>query len=867
MRLLVAALGAMALLAPAVLAGPAYSFDLLANVRSNITVFPMSVTERTSILKSVWSLFQIYVNREAKIATYGDEYPDIDPIPRVNSLLNNNSALSDLEFHYALSNIFLSQRVFHTNYYIPGVHTCYFVVTALDFEFVKSKNIETSPTVLVKGFTGSGDVMMLSESTALAKVAVGDKLVSINGHSFVKYFEANKWRTGGASVSGGHRSALASLQIRSGRYFPMPEENALQLVLQSRATKHKYNLTLPWVAVRDESCFAEVNSAGLAQRMRLRRRDSRLPLDRTENVPPKLFDKAWVDRVLKQAEAPHLAHYKQFFPAQQFADAIFEATDDPSISWAIYKPNTTRLGILRIENFQPLQSDATQATLLIRDVLVSKLNGTKALVIDLRDNPGGIITLPDYLPQLFGQSFTPAGARLVVNDINTYIVNSTMFPNDDFKSTYLATPPEQKYTQPVAFDSASDSYQYGQAYFRAMGVLTNGQCYSACDIFAANIQDNEIGLVFGEDASTGAGGANVVEHNAFLLPMDPRDFGTLPRNLLLGPSTAQDLRVAWRQFVRVGSNAGALIEDRGVVSDVVVRPIPADLFHNRTYQSQWETVAKRLKQVNIERGTTKTSLIAEPLFRDMVVGSAIEIGVRVGGMTRLALLDGDQGGEIGSLDLPEKAQHHAVSDTLQSRDIVTQLRFKRYEIHGFIDGTRVARTVRYVRFVPLLEDRAPVTNTTTWTWNFTAQPNTAIYNYDSSGDKGSWRIENSTLVVGRNGEYANNADSIASFFFAMPQLMNQRGSGPVGVSGGSTIQVAVKGVVNTESGYDFVVIGFRAADQSLVLKRVSGDTPLDAVATFPAPADGLFEVFVGFTSDSSVAYAGATITALSVSSI
>nr|KAJ3421786.1 hypothetical protein HK105_002314 [Polyrhizophydium stewartii] len=771
MRLLVAALGAMALLAPAVLAGPAYSFDLLANVRSNITVFPMSVTERTSILKSVWSLFQIYVNREAKIATYGAEYPDIDPIPRVNSLLNNNSALSDLEFHYALSNIFLSQRVFHTNYYIPGVHTCYFVVTALDFEFVKSKNIETSPTVLVKGFTGSGDVMMLSESTALAKVAVGDKLVSINGHSFVKV---------------------------------------------------------------------------------------ELPLDRTENVPPKLFDKAWVDRVLKQAEAPHLAHYKQFFPAQQFADAIFEATDDPSISWAIYKPNTTRLGILRIENFP---------TLLIRDVLVSKLNGTKALVIDLRDNPGGIITLPDYLPQLFGQSFTPAGARLVVNDINTYIVNSTMFPNDDFKSTYLATPPEQKYTQPVAFDSASDSYQYGQAYFRAMGVLTNGQCYSACDIFAANIQDNEIGLVFGEDASTGAGGANVVEHNAFLLPMDPRDFGTLPRNLLLGPSTAQDLRVAWRQFVRVGSNAGALIEDRGVVSDVVVRPIPADLFHNRTYQSQWETVAKRLKQVNIERGTTKTSLIAEPLFRDMVVGSAIEIGVRVGGMTRLALLDGDQGGEIGSLDLPEKAQHHAVSDTLQSRDIVTQLRFKRYEIHGFIDGTRVARTVRYVRFVPLLEDRAPVTNTTTWTWNFTAQPNTAIYNYDSSGDKGSWRIENSTLVVGRNGEYANNADSIASFFFAMPQLMNQRGSGPVGVSGGSTIQVAVKGVVNTESGYDFVVIGFRAADQSLVLKRVSGDTPLDAVATFPATADGLFEVFVGFTSDSSVAYAGATITALSVSSI
>ncbi|KAL2914465.1 hypothetical protein HK105_206032 [Polyrhizophydium stewartii] len=101
----------------------------------------------------------------------------------------------------------------------------------------------------------------------------------------------------------------------------------------------------------------------------------------------------------------------------------------------------------------------------------------------------------------------------------------------------------------------------------------------------------------------------------------------------------------------------------------------------------------------------------------------------------------------------------------------------------------------------------------------------------------------------------------------MPQSAGQSGSGPLGVSGGSTIQVAVKGVVNTESGYDFVVIGFRAADQSLVLKRVSGDTPLDAVATFPATADGLFEVFVGFTSDSSVAYAGATITALSVSSI
>jgi C-terminal processing protease CtpA/Prc len=52
----------------------------------------------------------------------------------------------------------------------------------------------------------------------------------------------------------------------------------------------------------------------------------------------------------------------------------------------------------------------------------------------------------------------------------------------------------------------------GQLYQGPVVLVTDAQCYSACDIFAAGFQDHQIEPVLGVEANTGGGGANVVTH-------------------------------------------------------------------------------------------------------------------------------------------------------------------------------------------------------------------------------------------------------------------------------------------------------------------------------------------------------------------
>jgi C-terminal processing protease CtpA/Prc len=53
----------------------------------------------------------------------------------------------------------------------------------------------------------------------------------------------------------------------------------------------------------------------------------------------------------------------------------------------------------------------------------------------------------------------------------------------------------------------------GQLYHGPVVLITDALCYSACDMFAGGFADHEIGRILGVDANTGAGGANVLDHD------------------------------------------------------------------------------------------------------------------------------------------------------------------------------------------------------------------------------------------------------------------------------------------------------------------------------------------------------------------
>jgi C-terminal processing protease CtpA/Prc len=101
-----------------------------------------------------------------------------------------------------------------------------------------------------------------------------------------------------------------------------------------------------------------------------------------------------------------------------------------------------------------------------------------------------------------------------------------------------------------------------QSYFGPVVLVTDARCYSAADIFAAGFQDNRIGLVLGVDGTTGAGGGNIW-NMANLLDSLP-NAEEIPFQPLPGGA---DLSLVIRRVLRIGPNAGAPLEDYGVLAD------------------------------------------------------------------------------------------------------------------------------------------------------------------------------------------------------------------------------------------------------------------------------------------------------------
>jgi hypothetical protein len=101
-------------------------------------------------------------------------------------------------------------------------------------------------------------------------------------------------------------------------------------------------------------------------------------------------------------------------------------------------------------------------------------------------------------------------------------------------------------------------------------------------------------LLIHELRTTGAGGANVIEHESFLSVVAKNEFSKLPYTNKLKQGGAPTISMAWRQMVR-GGHEGRIIEDIGVKSMYMVRPSLRDLqYPDETPSSQYDRIARIL---------------------------------------------------------------------------------------------------------------------------------------------------------------------------------------------------------------------------------------------------------------------------------
>ena len=238
-------------------------------------------------------------------------------------------------------------------------------------------------------------------------------------------------------------------------------------------------------------------------------------------------------------------------------------------------------GYIRIYDFKIPDAGSLDAFV----TLLEQLPET-GLILDIRDNPGGCLQRAEQLLQ----TLTPVRIEPETTQIrNTPTSMAVCSMLARFRP--WATSIEQAETDGVGFSTGLplsdpiDCNRVGQRYYGPVVLITNALCYSSADIFAAGFQDHGIGDILGVDTTTGAGGAEVVNHS-FLWDrgwaaakqrgsIDLKTFQAAPEWWPLSKLKFGDFRLAIRRTLRVRDRAGNVLEDLGVVS-TTVHPVTED---------------------------------------------------------------------------------------------------------------------------------------------------------------------------------------------------------------------------------------------------------------------------------------------------
>jgi hypothetical protein len=242
-----------------------------------------------------------------------------------------------------------------------------------------------------------------------------------------------------------------------------------------------------------------------------------------------------------------------------------------------------KYGYIRLFSFNV--SDADQ--FVAEFVRLTQQLPDNGLIIDVRGNGGGLIYAAEQLLQvLTPKTIEPERAQFINSTTNLCICRnhkqSTHFPGLDLgewiNSIHQSVETGATFSLGFPITDPKKCNNIGQRYFGPVVLIVDPLCYSATDMFAAGFKDHEIGPILGIGENTGAGGANVWSHSLLMKLMEPdREAETTSpyKPLPLGA----DIRVAIRRTVRVGPNAGNVVEDLGIKPDQVYHMTRQDVLY------------------------------------------------------------------------------------------------------------------------------------------------------------------------------------------------------------------------------------------------------------------------------------------------
>ncbi|KAH9272256.1 hypothetical protein BASA83_005600 [Batrachochytrium salamandrivorans] len=798
------------------------TFNLLRDDRAagRLVFLPTTYAEKDLILTNAENILTAWVNYDSKIVNYG---LSADPFPIIKSLRKN-----------------ISKSLMRSS------------SSALLMLLSRSVTSIPKPTVVVTDITNIPELLDLFGKD-YAKIQLGDELLTINGLSFVEWFKQNQFKAGGgANNFGGQRTALNYISTIYGAINRLPTVDSITLQFKPRTHyKRVYSVTVPYVTGHSAACW------GLSSTLYQKLTNVTLPGTAPPPTPP---------TPRSSFRKTHLSGTKA---AQRQSDAIKALKYPKPLTWSIYKPGSKNMGVIKLEDFEPTDSvtgenGSDKAIMIIRSLLANELKDTNSVIFELRGNPGGYISLANGMPQLFKPDFNPFGARYLMNNITYNIFVNGRDPNSTWSKVWGETKPGSRYTNIALFNEFKDVNTLGQAYVRPLGLFNDGMCYSACDMFSANIQGHGAGVIFGEEGQTGAGGANILDLDPALITLSPNDFKPYPytKELTWAPTEGKyynRLSVGIRQSVRNGRYEGQLIEDLGVKTEIVVRARWSDLQPNSTTNTQYDRIADNLARIGQKSGQSKLHFVCEPFEIEKPLGK-FPLAVEAAGIDEFTVFQADEKTIIAQQKATTKKQKLSIPVSAAASGLGNS----RITIVGKTARKQVLKTHRNVRTIPT-DDKYMKISASGFTFS-NLSDSVGLYQSSVTAPGDGWNNLNGSWVIGNGVKYVENVDSSIEAFFT--------------ASVGTKINVGLNVALDTEPEFDFLYLSVKSSgnvedflinskgvnDTTKTFNGVSGGN-MTVKGTFPFTTKSeKFSVALKFTSDGGLNFSGATINSLTVSS-
>ncbi|KAH6559782.1 hypothetical protein BASA62_000176 [Batrachochytrium salamandrivorans] len=390
----------------------------------------------------------------------------------------------------------------------------------------------------------------------------------------------------------------------------------------------------------------------------------------------------------------------------------FETTDIDGLTWTIWRNGERNMGVIKIESF----------------------------ILQM-----GII-------QLFKSDVTASQFRYLKNEVTRDIFYKGLSSKNPWSKAWDATSDTSRYSGLVSLYDSSILNTLGQVYFNPVGVYTDGACYSACEVFAAHIQDHSIGTVFGEDEATSGGGASVFFSDEHYLTNRPLEHSMDPfTKKLTGKNPSHKfytrVSVGVRQLVRSGNYAGQLIEDNGVKSEVIVRSTVADISPSYRSVSAYDRMADYLGDVAKRQNGWQV----------------VHQGKKLGKWKRK------------SPDLHQTNVITVKTPTGLHSHLITFIGKKR--------GKQIFKTHRQIIRMPTSDDQVSMMTANSYTVSGPSA-SVGVYSFGSTLEQEGWDFNNGKWILG---------DGMSDYYGYMYSIIQVWLTAPVG----STISVSIDATVDT----------------------------------------------------------------------